>query len=390
MKDLKYYIIGSVVLLVFYVMAQFNKPKEIDWTETLSNNDTIPFGTYVAYKQINDIFPGADVVTKREPVYNVLNGSSYKNATYIIISNTANLNKQDYDKLTTFVKNGNDVFIAATSFGPYFNKELKVQTQIIFNSDDAVRISFVSKDLSTTQYAIEKNCTHNYFIRFDTTKAIVLGQNERHLSNYIKFAMGKGNLYLNANPLMFSNYSILQEQGAAYSATALSFVKNRSNVIWDEYYSRGREEVNNDMRVFLKNPGLRWAFNIAFFSLIAFVLYQMKRRQRIIPVIEPLTNTTVEFANVVGQVYYEQRNNGNIAPKKISYFLEHLRAQYNIRTNVLDDEFTQLLAQKSGTDLALVRELTGQIIVLRSSKSISDSELIALNQNIESFYKQSS
>jgi hypothetical protein len=390
MKDLKYYIIGSVVLLVFYVMAQFNKPKEIDWTTTLRNNDTIPFGTYVAYKQINDIFPGANVITKREPVYNVLKNHSYENAAYIIICSSANLDKQDYDKLTAFVKNGNDVFIAAASFGRYFNKELQVQTQFVFNSDDALRIGFVSKDMSTTQYAIEKSCTQNYFTKFDTTRAVVLGENEKHLSNYIKFTMGKGNLYLNANPLMFSNYSILQEQGAAYSATALSFVQNRANIIWDEYYTRGREEADNDMRVFLKNPGLRWAFNIAFFGLIAFVLYQMKRRQRIIPVIEPLTNTTVEFANVVGQVYYEQRNNSNIAQKKISYFLEYLRTQYNIRTNVLDDEFTQLLAQKSGTDLALVRELTGQIMVLRNSKSISDSELIVLNQNIESFYKQSS
>jgi hypothetical protein len=390
MKDLKYYIIGGVALLVFYLMAQFNKPKVIDWTDTLKNTDTIPFGTYVAYRQINDIFPGAGITTKREPVYNVLHGSNYKNSTYIIICKAANLSKQDYDKLTTFIKNGNDVFIAATSFGPYLNKELGVQTQFIFNSDDAVRIGFVSKELSITQYAIEKSCTHNYFIRFDTTKAIVLGENERHLSNYLKFAMGKGNLYLNANPLMFSNYSLLQEQGAAYSATALSFVKNRGNIIWDEYYTRGREEADNDMRVFLKNPGLRWAFNIAFFGLLAFVIYETKRRQRIIPVIEPLTNTTVEFASVVGQVYYEQRNNSNIAQKKISYFLEHLRAQYNIRTNVLDDEFTQLLAQKSGADLALIRELTGQIIVLRNSKSISDSELIVLNQNIESFYKQSS
>src|SRR6185437_7787947 len=100
-------------------------------------------------------------------------------------------------------------------------------------------------------------------------------------------------------------------------------------VTWDQYYSVGREDDGSTMRVFLRNTRLRWAFYIAFFGLILFVLYEMKRRQRIIPVIEPLENSTISFVNVVGQVYYEQHDNVNIGNKKIQYFLEHLRTQYN-------------------------------------------------------------
>lgn len=388
MKGIRPYIIACLLLLVFYIMAQFNHPKVVDWTETLKDNDTIPFGTYILHQQIQDVFPGVNMITTREPIYNVLSSEKFKNATYLIVCNRAEIDKTDYQKLTEFIAHGNNVFIAATSFGTYFKKKLKVETGFAFNEDDATRIGFVNKALSASQYAIEKNCTSNYFAAFDTTKATVIGQNDDHKSNYIKFTMGNGNLYLNTNPLMFSNYSLLQPQGVRYAETALSFVKENNNLIWDEYYSYGPEGEDNEMRVFLKYPELRWALYISLCSLLAFVLYQMKRRQRIIPVIEPLSNTSVEFANVVGQVYYEQRNNSNIAQKKIAYFLEYIRTRFYLKTNVLDDNFLNALAQKSGVQRDLLTDLIRQITLLGNSKNVTDNDLISLNQNIELFYTQ--
>ena len=160
--------------------------------------------------------------------------------------------------------------------------------------------------------------------------------------------------------------------------------------MWDEYYTQGRVGSESNMRVFLNNDKLRWAFYIAFFALVAFVLYEMKRRQRIIPVIEPLKNTSVEFAGIVGQVYYEQRNNGNIAQKKAEYFLEHIRSEYNLRTNVLDEEFINMLSQKSGAEPELIKNLVDQVINIRFNSQISDADLINLNRNIEQFYIQAS
>jgi hypothetical protein len=177
--------------------------------------------------------------------------------------------------------------------------------------------------------------------------------------------------------------------GEKYSAIALSYLKNNKNLYWDTYYTQGSEGSESPMRVFLDNPNLRWAFYIAAFSLLIFVLYEMKRRQRIIPVIPPLNNTSVEFAGIVGQVYYEQRNNGNIAQKKAAYFLEHIRAGYHLRTQVFDEEFITALSQKSGSKTELIKTLTQQIIFINTNSQISDNELIDFNHNIEQFYTQS-
>jgi hypothetical protein len=390
MKDLKIYIFLASILLVFYVVAQYNKPKPTDWSLTLVNTDKIPFGTYVLFNRIDDIFPGAKVKAYREPVYNVINDEGIKNSTYIIVAQQVDLNKYDYEKLTAYIKKGNDVFIAAQSFGSEITKKLGIHASFQYREGTATRISFVNKKISPYLYDIDKGSSDGYFTTFNASKAIILGKNEYQSVNYLKFPMGKGNLYMNANPMMFSNYSLLQDMGATYASIALSYLKNQKSIIWDQYYTQDRAGSESPMRVFLNNIQLRWAFYIAFFTMVIFVLYEMKRRQRIIPVIEPLANTTVEFANVVGQVYYEQRNNSNIAQKKVAYFLEHIRATYNLHTNVFDEEFVTTLSQKSGVDAVLVKKLIQEVVYVRVPSPISDSELISLNQNIEQFYTQSS
>jgi hypothetical protein len=313
-----------------------------------------------------------------------------KNSTYIIVAQQVDLNKYDYEKLTAYIKKGNDVFIAAQSFGSEITKKLGIHASFQYREGTATRISFVNKKISPYLYDIDKGSSDGYFTTFNASKAIILGKNEYQSVNYLKFPMGKGNLYMNANPMMFSNYSLLQDMGATYASIALSYLKNQKSIIWDQYYTQDRAGSESPMRVFLNNIQLRWAFYIAFFTMVIFVLYEMKRRQRIIPVIEPLANTTVEFANVVGQVYYEQRNNSNIAQKKVAYFLEHIRATYNLHTNVFDEEFVTTLSQKSGVDAVLVKKLIQEVVYVRVPSPISDSELISLNQNIEQFYTQSS
>jgi len=387
MRDLKIYISLASIVLIVYLVAQFNKPKPTDWSTTLSSNDKIPFGTYILYNRITDIFPGTKVKTFREPVYNVIADENIENGTYIIIGDDIDIDTNDYVQLKKYIEKGNDVFIAANTFSGELSKTLKVYTEN--DRSPATRIGFINNQWKDNLYDVDKYSSNGYFADFDTSKAVVLGNNQYHHFNYIRFPMGKGNLYLNANPQMFTNYSLLQDMGAAYSSIALSYVKNSKNLYWDQYYTLGREGAESPMRVFLQNNSLRWAFYIAVFSLLIFVLYEMKRRQRIIPIIPPLNNTTVEFAGIVGQVYYEQRNNGNIAQKKAAYFLEHIRSTYNIRTQVFDDEFITTLSQKSGAKPELVKELADQITHVNMTSQISDNELIDLNRNIEQFYIQS-
>jgi hypothetical protein len=390
MKSLKWYLVTGGVLLIIYIIAQLNRPKAIDWTLNLSNNEKTPFGTYVLYRRLNDIFPGSQIAPYRQPVYNVIAEDSIKQASYIIICAGIELSKADYEQLVKYIRAGNDVFLATGYFGKLLNKNLNIETQENFQvGSSGTPVNFMNPVLNPKKYFnVDKGADVYYFSKFDTLKATVLGENIHGQPTFIKYAFGKGALYLAANPKLFSNYSLLKPDGAEYAATALSFIKNTNRIIYDEYYTQGDKGESTPMRVFLSNPYLQWAYYIAIFSLLLFVLFDIKRTQRVIPVIEPLRNSTLDFVNVVGQVYYEKRNNANIAHKKILYLLVDLRDNYQLRTNKLDDEFTENLTAKLGVGRTFANELVNYIRYISVQDRVNDHELIELNKLIEQLYTQ--
>jgi len=390
MKSLKIFWIVGGLLLIIYIVARFNRPKTIDWSESFSCNEKTPFGTYVLFDRLKDLFPGAKIVAYRKPVYDVVTDDSVKDASYVIICGEIDLSKTDYSQLIKYIKKGNDVFIAAQYFGKIFDRNLDVTTAYNYGSShNSTPVNFLSHYLNPKKsFVVDKWAGNCYFSKFDTSSAVVVGENANHKANFIKYNFGKGSLYLTSNPKLFTNYSLLKPQGAEYAATSLSFLKNTRQVIWDEYYTQGDAGAQSPMRVFLSNPALQWAYYVAVFSLLLFVLFEMKRRQRIIPIIEPLTNSTLEFVNVVGQVYYEKRNNANIASKKILYLLEHLRDEYQFQTNKLDEEFIEKLTAKLGINNAFAHEFVDYIKYIAVQQHVTDHELIELNKMIEKLYIQ--
>lgn len=208
-------------------------------------------------------------------------------------------------------------------------------------------------------------------------------------TNYLRFRFGSGSLYLLTNPHMLTNYTLLTPQGAAFAENALSYLPPVKNVYWDEYQNHDIPEDLSPLRVIFSHESLSWAYYITLASLVLFVLYEVKRRQRIIPVIEPLKNTTLDFVTTVGNVYYEQRDNADIAIKKITYFADFLRTRYQLKFDFRDKDFADKLAQKTFLDRSFTQDLTEHITYLMVQSRISDQDLITLNNLIDKFYAQS-
>ncbi|HVV56366.1 MAG TPA: hypothetical protein VHC47_13620, partial [Mucilaginibacter sp.] len=59
MRSFKIYFSIATFLLILYVVAEYNKPSPLNWSPTLSSTDKIPFGTYILYHEIDQIFPGS-------------------------------------------------------------------------------------------------------------------------------------------------------------------------------------------------------------------------------------------------------------------------------------------------------------------------------------------
>jgi len=389
MRDFKIYLSVASILLVVYVVAQYNKPAPVNWSTTLYYNDKVPFGTYIFYQQLKQIYPAANVIKTNGSIYRVLHDTTTRPGNYLIIAKTVTMNKPDFAELVKYIKAGNSVFISALNFDGVLADTLNISTATQFNKGNA-GLNFESPQLKQeSYYNFGNDISNKYFKRFDTAKATVIGRNNYGNSTYLSFTFGKGKLYLCADPLIFTNYGLLSNKGADYAAKALSYLPVTTNVYWDEYQNGDIEADESPMRVFFSSPNLQWAYYISLVGIIIFVLYEMKRRQRIIPVIEPLKNSTVEFVSVVGQVYYEKRDNANIAHKKIFFLLAHIRDEYRLKTNKLDKEFTENLTAKLGLDEPFATRMVNYLQYISVQTRVDDHELIELNKLIEQFYIKS-
>lgn len=388
MKGLRGYLICSAIVMVGYLVAQYYKPKTTDWTATYLKEDKIPFGTYILYQELSNIFPKSHISPSRLPVYNTLKDQEYTSTNYILIAGKVNMDKYDYQELVGFMERGNNVFIAAYDLSDFLTDTLKLRMNSVY-ANKSPAINFVDPAIkSQKDYIFSKGLGDQYFSGVDTIRASALGRNTEGEVSFVKYTFGKGALYLLPSPQLLSNYNLLNPAGANYVSKVLSFLPQAKMVIWDENNTKGNIDDASVLRVLFKNDGLRWAYYLAISGLLIFVLFEMKRRQRIIPVVEPLKNTSVEFVNVVGKVYYQQRDNRDIVRKKITYFLEYVRTNYRVKTTVLNEEFVSDLILKTGINEDVVRNLIEMINKLNSAVVVNDNALIQLNELIENFNKK--
>ncbi len=392
MKGLRRYLIVSAVFLVGYLLAQYYKPRPTNWTPTYLKEDKIPFGNYLLFHEIHDLFPKTELRVTRDPVYNTLRDKKFSNTSYLFIAHKIELDKLDFKELVNFVKEGNNVFIAAFQIGKTLSSTLKLEIGSSFSdfSDEkSTSVNFVNPALRAEHdYAFGKQIVEQYFNKIDTSRATILGQNKDGKPNFIKYSFGKGNIYILPNPRLFTNYSLLNPLSAEYAAKALSYLPTSTKLIWDEHNTRGNIDDSAVLRVIFRNESLRWAYYLSLIGLIVFVIFEMKRRQRIIPVIEPLKNSSLDFVKVVGKVYYQQRDNSDIAKKKINYFLEHIRSTYNLKTTTIDKELETALNIRSGVQQETIGLLFNTIEAINANQHVDDAMLINLNKLIEKFYKQ--
>lgn len=386
MRGFKIYFALGIIIILAYLLAQYNKPEPTNWAPTYLSTDKIPYGTYILHNRIKDIAPKAKINRTKVPIYNTLKNNKLNKSAYLIVAQKVNLASHDFEQLKKYIQAGNKVFIASYDFG-------KLEKILKFNTASSVSVNvsalnFTNPTLKTeANYGFDRGIGSQYFTDFDRKEVTVLGVNAMNRANFIKYDFGSGSLYLIAEPGFYTNFVLLDKYGAEYAGKTLSYIQDIKAIIMDEYFSMQKNENTDVLRVFFAHPELKWAYYLTIFSLIIFVLYEAKRKQRIIPTVDPLTNSSVEFVSVVGSVYYHERNNRDIAMKKINYFLEHLRSRYYIKTNEIDSNFSQLLMEKTGINEPSAKTLTRYFMQTPNMASVSDHELIILNDSIEQFYK---
>ncbi|HEY8402523.1 MAG TPA: DUF4350 domain-containing protein [Cytophagaceae bacterium] len=394
-KDLKYILVLGSVFIVF-ILLELAKPKPIDWRLTFSRSDKIPFGNYVLFDLLKKAAKNEKVHASYKTVYENFQEGEYAQANnYIFINHSFSPDDLDAYNLLDFVTYGGTTFIAANKFSGILADSLKVQLNDYFLSGldstifdvkaDSMALTFVNPSFGDARkFFYNPEAVPMYFSSFDTASTMIAATNSKGHPVLLRVKYGNGEFILSSTPLAFTNFYMLRGNNHRFASNAFSYLSD-GEIIWDEYYKVGRGEQSSPLRFIISKTPLRWAYGLTLLSLILFVVFEAKRKQRAIPIIKAPENVSLEFISTVGRLYFHHGDHADLANKKIVYFLEQVRSRYHLKTNELTEEFINKLSEKSGVSRELTRKLIELIKKIQRMDQVDERTLHQLNSTIEEF-----
>ncbi len=400
------------ILLVAYFIFNASDNRRFQWYETYHGDSDQPYGTSFVRQLLESYRPGADFIyNKKRPIHKVLDSVKFKTSTdYIFIGPSDNLNQEDVEALVNFINRGNDVFIA--SLDPPSGIVEKIYKSNCFElisykgyTQDLITFNFYHDTLKNKkgyQYNYQFagiDCPYywNYLdsaVFCNGQEALVpIGYQGGNLVNFFKIPHGKGNLYLHSNPLVFTNYYLTKTDKMEYAAGVFSHLKGR-DIIWDEYsklpFEGNNNGYNSPLYFIMEQPSLKYAWWMILITVAMFVSFAAKRKQRIIPVLEVKTNTSLEFVTMISSLHYQNEDHLDMARKKMRYFLYFIRAKYGIHTPAFTQVHVSLLSEKSKVKETDIQHIFDRwnVIDRFGNSSIEVHRLVDLYYAIDSFYKQ--
>jgi hypothetical protein len=359
---------------------------------SLWHGDKIPYGTQYAYENLSSIFPNA-IIRESSRFPELYRGENAEDTTRALIILSPLFAPEAYDmhSIVVFAASGNQVFISALNFGDTVMSMLHLVLRENFFGRDSMQAHILDPVKNNwVMYAYPGYTNNSYFDSLDTSRILVLGRNATGQPNFIRMAFDhNGAIFIHLDPFVFSNFFLLHGGNKSYYDLAFSMMpKKTGSVEWSDYYRfRRKEKEFSSFRFIFNNRSLRWAFWLTVLIFLLVFLVESKRKQRPITQIPPLRNASEDFVKTVGRLYFQQKNNQNLATKMVAAFLENVRSAYNMSTSVLNDEFVRKLAFRTGRPVSDITQLVYLIHDVRLKPNLTDQELMDLHKQINQFNK---
>ncbi len=429
------YLLGMILLFAGYITLEYNRPQPPDWTPSYANKDKIPFGTYVLYDQLPRLLGTDSIEAVRLPVYNQLTGQSLEQtpaagqepsarpdsvaapqppertraplplrpgpANYLFINTDFELSRPDALALLQFVARGNDALVAAESWSGAGNVLRDSLGLSLKNADlptrrsaagllvaDSVELRFTNSRLSPGRLRVSGGAGAQRLVVDSGRVGRTLATDEQGRAVFIRLDHGRGHFYVCSTPAAFTNYYLLRTGGAGFAAAALAYLPARRSW-WDEYQKQGPVGEQSLLRVVFAHEALRVAYYLSLIGALLFMLVEARRRQRIIPTLKPLPNTTLLFTRTVAGLYRQGRSHEVMAEKKVGLFRDYLRNRFQeTNPDFSDADFRERLSQKSGLPRPRVDELLRLVNFARTAPRITDRELLLLSKALRDFKRE--
>jgi hypothetical protein len=427
-KNLTPYIVGAVllVLALLFFLARGREGASYSWKEHYKPESKDPYGTYLVRNLLESYYPGEGFEIVKDSLAERLDSGSY-----VYIGDRFWLDSAALSQLLNFVDKGNQVFIAC----PYMPQILmdtisnlacgrmeydsleeddysrpSIDGDLYHVTDSVVTANFQHPSLADEKgYQFRKlflNQAQYYNWAFvpeeifclGQTSLTSLGQINGNQTNFMSVAFGKGQLLLHTTPIAFTNLHLLDKRGLDYASKTFSHLK-KGKIYWDERpynpfanYADGgggnHAQNESPLKYILSQPALAWAWYILLGMAVTYLIFRAKRRQRVIPVLEKNTNTSLEFIGTIGRLFFLQNNHRQLAAQKMRLFLIFVHERYHLPTKDLNEQFAKGLAIRSNVQEEHINKILNLNRNISNSAYLSEDTLVNFHRMMEKFYRE--
>ncbi|MCB0602646.1 MAG: hypothetical protein KDC28_15520 [Saprospiraceae bacterium] len=403
---------GIIILALIAWYILFRPVQVVHWGRSYSIHQKNPYDLWLTHELLGRMLGGDSVITIYHDLESTLDTiSDPGNATYVCIGQKAYYQPNDFRELAQFVDRGGTAFMSFENWFELSNLILDEEQEWIVESDfsfgqdtswflsipsmDSIQLwdtlSFVTKNIDTTELVRPVFYLADSQQIFPDTliREILVADDPEALC--IAIPMGEGRFILHAAPLCFTNYFMREEAGKRhleYLASAMP----QGPVFWDEHsklpFTNPPPRPSSYLDYILKHPALRWAWYLILAGALLYVLSQIRRRQRAIPVLKQIENTSIHYAETLGDLYFSTGDHLPWLKMRSELFWQGLRNMLNIQISTQSSGFTKEVASKSGIPISEIEAIKEKYTSLVRRPAIPSREVIAYEEKLQRILAQ--
>ena len=306
MKLNRWFVVGILVFLVVMFIVELQLPKNFSWKPTFHHADKQPFGCYLFDDLMSATMPKGYSVTDSS-LFQLAQDSTARRGV-LVVADRLNLIPAEMKAIFSMANNGSHVMLVAHDLGSFAKDTLGLRIWGSGNTFDLQNFVKYNKERDTLRwvsdtlgykpqrYAVfNPLLTHRFGFEVDPAHATIrtpLDKQALNKDGYLLSAtmrQGKGYITYICVPLMFTNYAVVDQDDDhnrtfGFTLRCLSLMKHLPIVRTQTYCPKYDETEQTPLRYIISQPPLRWALYTLMIGALLFLVFEGRRRQRVIPI----------------------------------------------------------------------------------------------------------
>lgn len=364
--------VGLIVLLVYLFSGESEKEKALrrkfisdKWEREFVLDSKDPLGLAL-FKQLAESQADSSAVLKDSfPV------APDSMSTYVFAGDKFSLYQQEFTNILANVAAGSDLFLSYHELTENIREQFfhDIYIQWHFEEEVTVYNDKQSFDLYSV-YQTDTVARVWNLIRpenvIDTNYTVVSAMMET--PNFIKLKLGKGFIYLHTNPELFYNYQLLSKDGFRHAQFVIGTFRKGHAVKWlelgrlrDDFGNSDTEvmegqdgrEDNSLLLLLFSHKELLVALLLVILGILLYLIFRTKRYWPVIPYLPKSKNRSLDFADTMTAVYFNQQSPYSILIVMRKNFRANISRHFFLDISKSDNaREIRLLSEKSGVEIS--------------------------------------